>query len=155
MEEFKIGYVPNLSQRIQEYTERQATLLAAGQPGMDILPFSLGMDVNSVFFTARLQSHSWFRMEFGFIDEVTFSNGARYRYIGLHVPELYSYYSGNYSAVYSHASFYPVIQDANFYLDALANLPKYDNSLVFGPLYTPADSARQLDLDYGYDPIEI
>ena len=77
--------------------------------GMDILPFSLCMDVNSVFFTARLQSHSWFRMEFGFIDEVTFSNGARYRYIGLHVPELYSYYSGNYSAVYSHASFYPVI----------------------------------------------
>ena len=72
MEEFKIGYVPNLSQRIQEFTERQAALLAAGQRGVDILPFSLGMDVNSIFFTARLQSDSWFRMEFGFLDEVTF-----------------------------------------------------------------------------------
>lgn len=155
MEVFKLGYVPNVSQRIQEFTEKQAVLLASASTMVDLLPFSLGKNVNSIFFTARLQDHSWFRVEFGFLDEVTFSNNARYRYIGLHVPNLYSYYSGNYSAVYSHPSFDPVIQDANFYLDAMANLYNYTDRLVFVPLYTFADSSRQLMLDYGFDPIEI
>lgn len=58
-------------------------------------------------------------------------------------------------AVYSHPSFDPVIQDANFYLDAMANLYNYTDRLVFVPLYTFADSSRQLMLDYGFDPIEI
>lgn len=58
-------------------------------------------------------------------------------------------------AVYSHPSFDPVIQDANFYLDAMANLYNYTDGLVFVPLYTFADSSRQLMLDYGFDPIEI
>lgn len=155
MEDFKIGYVPNMSQRIQEFTEKQAVRLAPAAMKVEILPFSLGMDVNSISFTAQLQSNSWFHMEFGLLDEVTFSNGARYRYIGIHVPNLYCYYSGNYSAVYSHISFYPVIQDATFYLDAMAAITEYNDGLIFVPLYTPADSSRSLFLEDGYDPIEI
>lgn len=155
MEEFKLGYVPNVSQRIQEFTEKQAVLLAPGSTMVGILPFSLGKDVNSIFFTARLQDQSWFRLEFDFLYEVTFSNNALYRYIGLHVPNLYSYYSGNYSAVYSYYSFHPVIQDANFYLDAMANLFNYRDGLVFVPLYTIDYLSRQVRLEYGFDPIEI
>lgn len=155
MENFKIGYVPNLSQRIQEFTEKQMALFTSGKLQMGILPYNLGKEGNSLTFIAQLKDYSWFRLEFGLMDEVTFSNGIHCRYMGVYVPNLYSYYSGNYSMVYDYQSYSPVIRESSFYLNAMANISRYRDELIFIPIYSIIDTSRQLVLEEEYDPIEI
>lgn len=153
MEDYKVGYVPNASQRIQEFVEKQSALFSDLPTGYEILNYVFNGDANRVTVLAGYLA-SWFRLEFSFLAWITLANGMNFKYVGAYIPGLFQDYSGNYGSVFSYDRYEYVVPDDTFYLDGMKkNLAA---ELTYIPIYSRVElGAASLLLYEGYDPFEI
>lgn len=155
MEDYNVGYVPNLSQKIARFTDGSAGLYTNStiEPKQTVDVYAGMLSKSFVEFMATESDGSWFHAAFRFYTGINYG-GKEYPYIGVNLglPNIFDYVAGDFRVTTSD-KYGEIVLDSNFELIAFAtNMPTNFNIEIIYDLGAETYSLEQLNR---YEPIEI